>query len=347
MVNNFIDLFANSKNLQEMLVEMKLIATGESFKSTLLTGGVSSNIFRVDLANNSICVKQVLAKLKVAKDWYAPVSRIFAEINWLHTANKIIPKNVPKVLGVDRNRGAFVMQYFDNLPNWKSQLLAGNYDIKIAKNIGQTLGKIHNRTANNSKFAKQFANAPNFFALRLEPYLIEAARQNPDIAPQLINLIHINQTTQKSLMHGDVSPKNILVDNTSPIFLDAECACYGDPAFDLAFLLNHMLLKIAHKPHDILEIQKLSRQILKGYLPFVTWEDVKQFQNRCANLLLGLLLARIDGKSPVEYLTEPARRSVRDFARHLLTKQSVSKNIQASNISLSKLIYSDFIYQKD
>ena len=54
--------------------------------------------------------------------------------------------------------------------------------------------------------------------------------------------------TKRALVHGDVSPKNILVGPRGPVFLDAECAWYGDPAFDLAFCLNHLLLKCLWTP---------------------------------------------------------------------------------------------------
>ena len=38
-----------------------------------------------------------------------------------------------------------------------------------------------------------------------------------------------------TLVHGDFSPKNILISNKKIIYLDAECCNYGDPVFDLVF----------------------------------------------------------------------------------------------------------------
>ena len=61
-------------------------------------------------------------------------------------------------------------------------------------------------------------------------------------------LVATTQANKRALVHGDVSPKNILGGPAGPVFLDAECAWWGDPAFDLAFCLNHLLLKCLWTP---------------------------------------------------------------------------------------------------
>jgi aminoglycoside phosphotransferase (APT) family kinase protein len=119
------------------------------------------------------------------------------------------------------------------------------------------------------------------------------------------------------LVHGDVSPKNILVAPQGPIFLDAECAWYGDPAFDLAFCLNHLVLKSFWVPHPAL--QKCFESLKDHYLAGVTWES--SIEERIAALLPGLLLARVDGKSPVEYLDETGKEQVRQLARRMLVAE--------------------------
>jgi aminoglycoside phosphotransferase (APT) family kinase protein len=126
-------------------------------------------------------------------------------------------------------------------------------------------------------------------------------------------------------VHGDVSPKNILVGGESPthfpVFLDAECAWYGDPAFDLAFCLNHLLLKCIWQPQWQARYLAAFDALAATYLASVTWEARADIEERAAHLLPGLLLARIDGKSPVEYITaEPQRDQVRAAARALLLR---------------------------
>jgi Ser/Thr protein kinase RdoA (MazF antagonist) len=109
-------------------------------------------------------------------------------------------------------------------------------------------------------------------------------------------------------VHGDVSPKNILVGARGPIFLDAECSWYGDPAFDLAFLLNHLLLKCVWRPQWRARYLAAFRAAADAYLAGVTWEPRDVFEGRLSWLLPALALARVDGKSPVEYITEDADR---------------------------------------
>jgi hypothetical protein len=120
------------------------------------------------------------------------------------------------------------------------------------------------------------------------------------------------------LVHGDVSPKNILLGPDGPVLLDAECAWYGDPAFDVAFCLNHFLLKAAHLPAARAAFIASFRAFLRSYWPHVSWEPAAGLEARIATLLPGLTLARIDGKSPVEYLQEPQRAAVRRIALRLL-----------------------------
>ena len=104
-----------------------------------------------------------------------------------------------------------------------------------------------------------------------------------------------------------------------PVLLDAECAWWGDPAFDLAFCLNHLLLKTLWVPSARAGFAACFDALADAYLAGADWEDAAQLERRAAALLPGLLLARVDGKSPVEYLTEQAQcDTVRRAARPLL-----------------------------
>ena len=120
-------------------------------------------------------------------------------------------------------------------------------------------------------------------------------------------------------MHGDVSPKNILAGPAGPVFLDAECAWWGDPAFDLAFCLNHLLLKCLWTPHAQAGFLACFDAMAATYRAGVAWEPADALEARVARLLPGLFLARVDGKSPVEYITTEADKNrVRRVARALL-----------------------------
>lgn len=317
----FRDIAQEPVFLRQVLVDLGVAAAAEPIEVMPLTGGVSSTILRVQLPGRAVCVKQALPKLKVAKEWWAPTSRVLAEMDWLKTAHAIVPERVPAVLAEDRAHGVFVMEFLDGLTNWKDALLRGEVDPSIGQAVAHSLAQVHAATAGDAAVAAQFSYDATFHALRLEPYLLETARVHPDLSADLSMLARQTQNTHVALVHGDVSPKNVMLSARGPILLDAECAWYGDPAFDLAFLLNHALLKSAHLPHAAKALYGLYEAIARAYLPAVRWEPAAALERRCARLLPALLLARIDGKSPVEYLDGAARQQVRTVARALLAEQ--------------------------
>jgi aminoglycoside phosphotransferase (APT) family kinase protein len=308
--------------LRRSLVKMGIASTHTQIKVVALPGGVSSDIYRIELPTGvTVCVKRALAKLKVAADWQAPVSRNRWEAEWLHVAGKIAPSAVPRVLGEDREAGCFAMEYFppEHYPTWKALLAAGVIDTGHAARIGDTLGRIHAATADRSDLAARFATDAIFYDIRLEPYLVATSQAYPQFAARLGELVETTRHTKRALVHGDFSPKNILCGPDGPVIIDAECAWFGDPAFDLAFVLNHLLLKGAWHPLWKTRYVEAFDALRAAYLSHATWEQSDRLEARAAALLPALLLARIDGKSPVEYITESAiKERVRAFASALL-----------------------------
>jgi aminoglycoside phosphotransferase (APT) family kinase protein len=288
-----------------------LAAADEVPPVVALSGGVSSDIWRVDLRGGPICVKRALPRLRVEQLWEVPVERNRYERMWMETANRIIPGVAPRVLAAD-DAGCFAMQLLDGYPLWKAELAEGRADRDFAAKVGSRLARIHAATANDRECAAKFDTDRNFHAIRLEPYLLAAAKVHPALSPALENLVARTAKTRIALVHGDVSPKNILIGPEGPVFLDAECAWYGDPAFDLAFCLNHLLLKGLWVPVRRKAFLQCFDVLAEVYLAGAAWEPRAGLETRAATLLPGLLLARVDGKSPVEYLKSDADK---DFVR--------------------------------
>ena len=282
-----------------------------------LAGGVSSDIWRVELADGPVCVKRALPRLRVAQLWEAPPERNRYERQWLQTAGEIVPSAAPRVLAWDDAAGLFAMEYLD-APVWKSLLSDGVTDAAFAANVGAALAAIHAATAGDARLAERFPTDAIFHAIRLEPYLVATSERHPDLRPRLLELEGRTAATRRALVHGDVSPKNILVRDPGPVFLDAECAWYGDPAFDLAFCLNHLFLKCVWVPGARAGFLQCYDALSAAYLAGVTWEARAELEARAATLLPGLLLGRVDGKSPVEYLDPAGQSLVRRAARALL-----------------------------
>lgn len=314
--------------LHGALLRMGLIGAGDRPSCTALGGGVSSDIYRVDLPGGPICVKRALPRLKVSEVWEAPTQRNRWEVAWIRTVSAIVPELVPRVLGDDAASASFAMEYLDpgDHPVWKAQLRDGVIEPAVAAEVARRIACVHRATAGDAAIASRFATDHIFHPIRLEPYLLATARRHPDCAPALSRLAEATAANKRALVHGDVSPKNILVPafspgaaRSGPILLDAECAWYGDPAFDLAFCLNHMLLKCLWRPRWRDRYLECFDALAGGYLGAVAWEPPQQLEARAARLLPGLLLGRVDGKSPVEYLTQEGdRQRVRRVARALL-----------------------------
>lgn len=307
-------------DLIAFLQDQSMAAPGEEGRWTPLSGGVSSDIWRVDTSVGSFCVKRALARLKVDALWEAPVDRNAYEWAYLETVSHILPGAVPRPIAHDPQRGLFAMAWLqpDQYPLWKDQLLAGEADAAVAQSLGDMLGRIHAATAADPSLPSRFATDANFHQLRLDPYLLEAGRRHSDLSPRLRAIADQTASTRRVLVHGDVSPKNILVGAKGPVLLDAEVAWFGDPAFDLAFCLNHLIIKARFLPASRATLSACFDALAAAYLDQVNWEPVAGVEHRAAQLLPALALARVDGKSPVEYLDDRQRETLRTTARAAL-----------------------------
>ena len=325
--------------IRDFLERAGLVPQGVTPRFEPLGGGVSSNIWLVrtgtsaletdrtqpKLSPTEFCVKQALGRLRVAADWRADVSRNANEVRWLTQVAHVNRDAVPAVLASDPGLAAFAMEYLspDRHELWKTQLARGCVIPETAAMVGRQLASIHAAFAVAPAAPVEFDTGPLFYALRIEPYLIATSRAHPDLAPVLESLAERTATTKRTVVHGDISPKNVLISlpRRIPIFLDAECAWFGDPAFDLAFCLNHLLLKTLWVPSAERDLLQSFDELAGAYLQGVDWEPAAAVEQRAAELLPALFLARIDGKSPVEYLTDDTSKdAVRRAARAMLRR---------------------------
>ncbi len=303
-----------------------LVSDPDDARYTPLTGGVSSDIWLVEGGSTPFCVKRALPQLRVAAEWHAPVERNLYEAAWLTDAARLAPGVAPLVLAADSDTGMFAMDYLDPGDHrcWKADLLKGRVDRAIAAAVGERLGTLHAAFAKEADAPVRFATDESFYALRLEPYLVATARAHRELREPLERLSERTAKTKRTVVHGDISPKNILVGPSGPMFVDAECAWFGDPAFDLAFCLNHLLLKCVAAPAAAAELLDAFGRLTAAYLAAIDWEPADDLEMRAATLLPGLFLARVDGKSPVEYITaEESKDKVRRVAGHLLKEPPV------------------------
>ena len=299
-----------------------------------LTGGVSSDIIRIRLKDGrNFAAKRALPQLKVAAEWKAPLERNHYEVAWLRLAGAIVPGVAPGILAEDREHGIALMEYLaaDAYLLWKAEMLAGRADPHVPGAVANALGRIHAATLEDPAVAAEFPTDVLFDALRLDPYLRFTASRHPDLSARILTVLETTARTKIALVHGDVSPKNILVSKRDghPVLLDAECAWYGDPAFDAAFCLNHLVLKSVHLPairHELLfQAHAFAAEWIRHF------PDAMQtgVLGRVGALLPCLMLARVDGKSPVEYLSEESRQRVRDLAMPFIAMPAALDDVLA------------------
>jgi 5-methylthioribose kinase len=297
-----------------------------------LAGGVSNLVLRVEVeGERPFVIKQSRERLRVAMDWRAGVERIWKERTALEVLGALLPEeNVPRVLFVDRERYLFAMTCApEGCVTWKQRLMEGETDETVAREVGRLLGLIHEGAREHAALAGELSDRTLFDQLRVDPYYRTTRQAHPDLASVFDELIAAMEAVgegERTLVLGDYSPKNILVaPGAAPLLLDFECAHAGDPAFDLGFCLNHLVLKAFHRAID----RAASETDWARYLELVDrfWEGYEEASKsgrgsergrRAAGHLAGCALARVDGKSPVEYLGERARGEVRAFARGAL-----------------------------
>ena len=312
--NRFMD-----KEIITTILRKENLIAGSEIEFTPLKGGVSSDIFLVSDGSKSIVVKQALPKLNVEDDWYADISRNENEQKFLQYLNKIKPEATPKLLYSNSEHSFFVMEFLDEwFKNWKKQMLNGVFDSQIAKKSAVLLATIHQESWKDDHLKQEFNKAKNFYELRTEPYLVTTGERHPNLKDLFFDEVERLNKHQEAIVHGDFSPKNIMVKNDRVVLLDHEVAWFGDPAFDLAFFLNHLYLKMLNHFKKTGKFEDLTKIAWTTYFESMGLEIEKQMELRTIRLLLMMMLARIDGKSPVEYLETDQQQFVRSFVKTYL-----------------------------
>jgi len=287
---------------------------------TELGGGVSNTVLLVETRGERFILKQALGKLRVQDDWFSDCARIFRESAALRWAAERLPSgSVPKILFEDADNFLFAMTAAPaDAETWKSRLLSGHFDSPAAERIAEMQAAMVRDSWRNEECERQFGDQTVFDQLRLDPYYRTTALRHPDLTCHFGRLMQESAARRVCLVHGDWSPKNFLVSKNTVMAIDFEVVHYGDPAFDTGFLLNHLLLKTFFRPQWRRELERLALRYWKAFcagLPLgANWMEAATLAH------LGcLMLARIDGKSPAEYITaDSLRERIRDFARRLI-----------------------------
>lgn len=285
---------------------------------TPLAGGVSSDIRIVHAPGGDYVVKRALPKLRVKADWFSDPARSSIEVNALQTMSSLIgPSHVPRVLWSDESSHRFAMELIDaRFKNWKQLLLSGIVDNETARAAGKLLAQLHARSAGDATLATQFADNRTFIELRVRPFFERVAQNNPELRSAIHRIVEAIHANRCALVHGDYSPKNLLVDGDDVVILDCEVAHWGDARFDVAFCVAHLLLKSFRRAAP-------SALLLSATLVFLSEyrrSGLEVLDRDFARQLGCLLLARLEGDSPVDYLQDLDTNAIARFAVELILR---------------------------
>ena len=309
----------NVESVQQYLFDKNLVRRDEKTGIRQIPGGVSCFVWQIETKSQNWVMKQARSKLDVEADWYSDTDRIHREHKAMSSLREFT-NDIPKVLHVDYENHVYVMEFIEDTVTWKEMLMAGVFDERVAANAAGVLEQIHAATPRiDATISKELEDQKYFIQLRIEPFHRSVMAKHPELSVPIQQLIDELTTKRISLVHGDFSPKNMLVKKDGSIVLiDFEVIHWGNPVFDLAYSVGHLMLKGWH-----LDKKSESLGLIKVFL--------KRFDYDSMNLLphLGLmLLARIDGRSPVSYIKdETQKKMIRETGVNWITRGFGSKNI--------------------
>lgn len=328
----------------------RLLGSNENCRIEALSGGVSNVVLRVEPQGRSaFVIKQSRERLQTDVPWFSQLDRIFRETDVMAAVRPLLSEGaIPRILDEDRENYAYAMDAVDaNHVVWKRELLAGRIREEIALRLADYLSAIHGRTQANPAIAQAFDDREVFVQLRVDPFYRHVARVHTDLSGEIAGLIDEMWRRRLCLVHGDFSPKNVLIVDCPPsdtsatgitppsrarvTLVDFETGHYGDPAFDLGFFLSHLVLKAIRAGTESPRFLHLAQIFWDRYRQGIaqnvpgTALETPDLERRIVSHLAACALARVDGTSPVDYLTEPRDRDVVRVVSRRLLKDSISR----------------------
>ena len=288
-----------------------------------LSGGVSNRTMLVEREKGEAWViKQALTKLRVAVDWFSSPQRIEREAEGLRWLARIAPPgSITPLVFADPSNHLFAMQAVAHPhANWKVLLMSGQISSRYVEQFGRLLGTIHaSGFRERGILAQVFGDRSFFESLRIEPYYLYAGSQVPQVSTFLQALVDEIDRNAVTVVHGDYSPKNVLIYRDNLVLLDHEVIHFGDPAFDIGFSLTHLLSKAHHFPDLRADFATAAKLFWRTYEHSVRGLDIKEgLEERAVRHTLACLLARVAGRSPLEYLCREECERQRDIVIALM-----------------------------
>ncbi len=320
-------LTISSENIGSYLADRGLADVGDALEVRELGGGVSNIVLLVEWRRQPErrwVLKQSLEKLRVKDDWRSERGRVFREAEAIQALGPVLGEaSLPEVIHIDRENFLYIMSAAPiGSVSWKESLLKGEVDLRVARQAGSLLARMINASRADKQLHERFADRTVFDQLRIDPYYRTTAKRHPDVRGPIVQLMANSWNIQTALVHGDYSPKNMLVRDGNIFLIDFEVIHWGDPAFDAAFFMNHLCLKSLHQPQFAAAYLEALWELWKSLTAEAPDTASRGFEALTIRHLGALMLARIDGKSPVEYIRdEESKERGRGVAKRILREQ--------------------------
>lgn len=295
---------SNPEVLENYLLDRKVISKQDGYQLNYCKGGVSCTVAFVYAGDKPLIIKQGLAQLKVRDEWLCDPNRMYIEYGSNRVYHDLVPQAAPEVYFYDPENYIYGRQAVpEDWRMWKADLMSGLMDFEAAGKTIQALSTVHRHCAKDEAVKEEFADKSIFYNLRVSPYLEFVLGKYPELESYARPIIRELMDSAITLVHGDFSPKNIMTKDREVSILDYEVAHYGHPSFDLAFFSTHFVLKSVKFPQWAPSFMNLLRCMMDRYFDQVDFMDATALEASYVRLWAMIILARVDGKSPAEYIT--------------------------------------------
>ncbi len=320
-------LSLTTRNVLAYLAVCGLAGERDAVEVRELGGGRSNIVLLVEWSDppgRRWVVKQSLEESRVKDGCRSERGRIFREAESIRAIGPALGEgSAPEVLHIDYDNFLFVMTAAPSgSAAWKDHLLKGEVDLKVARQAARLMARMTQASRSDPQLREWFADRTVFDQLRIDPYYRTTAHRETDVRAAIVQLMANSWNIRTGLVHGDFSPENLLVSGYRVMLIDWEVVHWGDPAFDAGFVLNHLFLKAFHQPRFAARYFDAVREFWRTLSTELPGETTPGFEALTIRHLGGLMLARIDGKSPVDYIRdEDVKKQARSVAKQILREQ--------------------------
>lgn len=284
----------------------------------------SSTVMRVTSPVRRWVVKQALPKMKSDPEWEASVERSLREVACQKYLETLLPLgSVPPIYHHDPDNFLFVMEGAPaDCQLWHDAMMEGKTDAEVAASAGSLLGNIHRLSYLDEEALHEFGDKHFFHELQLSPFYDSVAKVYPKLADKIGAHAALLATSNVCFIHGDFTARNIVVAPHRLILLDFEAGHFGHPSFDLALMVCHLTLKTVRFREKKEDFMPLIITFWTAYLQSANFENETWHARACLPQLGCILLSRVDGKSPIDYLPdEQDRQRMRALSASLISRE--------------------------